>query len=419
MTVKAIGLSDSAPWRLRGEELSRPDGRFFKITQRAGGVWIDQPEIGLLGFAIRPDSSNHLEILCHAKAEPGNLPLVQLAPTVQATRSNYERAHGGKSTAFLDLFSTEKVVSVRSVSRSLQSEQGTKFWHKRNLNQIVFAKKVDVQEGFYWAPLDELLALLGQGGTVNTDARSVLASTPWSSLRPAKSVIFRNAPLSVSSEINFGGFTPDPSFELASDVLTAQRRELEKLPQITVDGGHEEPLKVGSFQDEEKKVGFFEIHSSTREVPIWRQPLIEQSTPERHVLFALVGRKRLSFLLHARSEPGLRTKVEFSATLSFPRRKTLTEPISDEILTLLDVALQQSVVLTSINQTDEGGRFFQVVATYEVVLVERSAAWPDSKSFAHSGLVEVSPWALNALCEQELATTNELRTLTSLVMSWL
>ena len=36
--------------------------------------------------------------------KPGNINNIQLSPTVQATKSNYLRAHGGKKTKFIDYF---------------------------------------------------------------------------------------------------------------------------------------------------------------------------------------------------------------------------------------------------------------------------------------------------------------------------
>lgn len=48
---------------------------------------INQPEIGFLGF-ITKKIGGVVHFLAQAKIEPGNLNIVQLSPTLQATRSN-------------------------------------------------------------------------------------------------------------------------------------------------------------------------------------------------------------------------------------------------------------------------------------------------------------------------------------------
>ena len=56
---------------------------------------INQSEIGLLGI-ISKEISGTLHFLMQAKIEPGNYNIVQISPTLQATRSNYLRKHKGR-----------------------------------------------------------------------------------------------------------------------------------------------------------------------------------------------------------------------------------------------------------------------------------------------------------------------------------
>jgi dTDP-4-dehydro-6-deoxy-alpha-D-glucopyranose 2,3-dehydratase len=60
-----------------------------------------------------------LEILCHAKAEPGNTPVIQVAPSFQATQSNFDRLHGGARQVLHDWFLETGRGSL--VSNSLQT----------------------------------------------------------------------------------------------------------------------------------------------------------------------------------------------------------------------------------------------------------------------------------------------------------
>ena len=62
---------------------------------------IVQKELGILGI-IKDKVKN--KYLLQAKVEPGNKNKLQLSPTVQATKSNYERVHGGKKIPYLNIF---------------------------------------------------------------------------------------------------------------------------------------------------------------------------------------------------------------------------------------------------------------------------------------------------------------------------
>ena len=70
-----------------------------------------------------------------AKIEPGNVNNVQLSPTLQATKSNYTRAHQGKSPAYLEYFVNATPYQI--LLDQLQSEQGARFLRKRNRNIIL------------------------------------------------------------------------------------------------------------------------------------------------------------------------------------------------------------------------------------------------------------------------------------------
>ena len=120
-------------------------GRFFTVAGirvdddhglRASQPILNQPEIGILGLLTR-EFDGIRRYLVQAKMEPGNINTLQLAPTVQATRSNYMRVHGGRKTRFLEHF--RGAGRGRPVVDVLQSEQGSWFLRKRNRNMVVEA----------------------------------------------------------------------------------------------------------------------------------------------------------------------------------------------------------------------------------------------------------------------------------------
>ena len=62
--------------------------------------------------------------------EPGNVNLVQLSPTLQATKSNYTQVHRGKLPLYYEYFEGSPRGTV--VVDQLQSEQGARYLNKRN-----------------------------------------------------------------------------------------------------------------------------------------------------------------------------------------------------------------------------------------------------------------------------------------------
>ena len=111
LNVTKVNLNSLKDWNFNKKEIFHKSKRFFKII----GVRIksnfykknwDQPiisqnEIGILGI-IKNSKTN--KYLLQAKAEPGNINKIQISPTVQATKSNYTRVHGGKEIPYLRYF---------------------------------------------------------------------------------------------------------------------------------------------------------------------------------------------------------------------------------------------------------------------------------------------------------------------------
>jgi dTDP-4-dehydro-6-deoxy-alpha-D-glucopyranose 2,3-dehydratase len=169
-------------------------GKFFtiqgidvRVSDRDELRWsqpiILQPEIGILGILVKEfDGVPHC--LMQLKAEPGNCNGIQLSPTVQATRSNYTRVHGGSAVPYLDYFLERD--RHRVISDVRQSEQGSWFLQKRNRNMIVeVTEDIEVLDGFHWLTIGQIHALLRVDDLVNMDARSVLSCLPFLEMMPA------------------------------------------------------------------------------------------------------------------------------------------------------------------------------------------------------------------------------------------
>src|SRR6266849_5686928 len=172
--ITPIDFCRMRSWAFAGDtgNLIHESGKFFSIegiTVRTnwGQVpeWdqpiINQPEIGLLGILAKR-INGILHFLMQAKIEPGNINLVQISPTLQATKSNYSGVHKGKRPHYLDYFNGERC-NVRVLLDQLQSEQGARFLRKRNRNMIVevLDDDLEVLDDFRWFTLGQLKRLLG------------------------------------------------------------------------------------------------------------------------------------------------------------------------------------------------------------------------------------------------------------------
>ena len=179
LKVEKIDLSKLNKWIYSKREIYHKSKKFFKIA----GIRIksnfynkkkwDQPiivqnEIGILGI-IKNIKTN--KYLLQAKVEPGNINKIQISPTVQATKSNYLRIHGGKTIPFLKYFKR------KNKNFSLQTEQAFRYYNKKNSNIITYvSKKIDLDEKFRWFSKIEILNLLKKKNLINMDTLSVFSS---------------------------------------------------------------------------------------------------------------------------------------------------------------------------------------------------------------------------------------------------
>jgi dTDP-4-dehydro-6-deoxy-alpha-D-glucopyranose 2,3-dehydratase len=184
--VKVVPLAKLKEWFYDHNNgyLVHKSGSFFsirglKVNTNFGNVnnWsqpiINQPEIGILGI-ITKQFNGVRKYLIQAKMEPGNVNLVQLSPTVQATRSNYTQVHKGKKTPYLEYFIKQNRSKVL-VDR-IQYEQGGRFFNKINRNILVeIEDDLEVSQDFIWMSPGEIAYLLSIDNMINMNSRSVFS----------------------------------------------------------------------------------------------------------------------------------------------------------------------------------------------------------------------------------------------------
>jgi len=187
--AELIGLDELAGWSrdARGN-VRHHTGQFFAIEgvrTHSGGLrevvsWdqpiYTQPEGGILAMVAR-EGARGIEFLLGAKAEPGNIGILQLSPSIQSTWSNIKRAHAGKRPPLIEVLTAER--GVRIVYRALHNEEGGRFWQKTNENIVAFLDDEGViatdLSAFHWASISQIKELALMDCVLNPFVKTILA----------------------------------------------------------------------------------------------------------------------------------------------------------------------------------------------------------------------------------------------------
>lgn len=359
--------------------LVHDSGRFFAVegihvTTDGGQVpdWrqpiLDQPDRAILGIVAK-DIDGVLHFLMQAKMEPGNVTTVQISPTVQATPSNYLRAHKGARTRYLEYFMEPG--RARVLVDVLQSEQGSWFRGKRNRNMVMEAiGDVPEHPDFIWLTLGQIFELLRLPNVVNMDARTVLSCLPLAAAENGERPDGFAGALRRSTD---GGdeLALYPSLEVGSWLTGRKAGCTMSVRRIPLDA-------VASWERDARRIyhpsgKFFEIvgvrvRATNREVGSWCQPLL---APVGTGLVAFVVR-RIAGVLHvlarADSRPGYRDVVELGPTVQCTPANFADVP--ERRPEYLDLVLSDDVAIRyDVEQSEEGGRFHHAVTRHLVVEV--------------------------------------------------
>lgn len=384
--VDRIAFGDSSEWRFTndGAALGHRSQKFYTIRGYAVEVpgkptvyqpLIDQPEIGTQGFIVRRNGSE-FDLLLQARTEPGNVGLVQLGPTIQATFSNYTAVHEGRKIRFLDRFHEPHRFGANVIVDTVQPELGSKFLKKWNRNIVLECSDLDdfSHPMFCWASLSSLTELMHLDSVVNNDARLVVGLL----------MLQRGAQLFAGSLTSLGGSVAT-SFDsaagksfatssLAADWVRSVRANeefkvtetsLAELPGWEVTDNeirHEAGLHFSVVHQR--------VHASDREVTDWDQPLIAANCKGKVVLVCCEAGGAMNFLLRAEAQIGNASGAELQPTWCDDNDGAMETPAG--IVTLLsDDVLRQKFVFEG---SEEGGRFFQYINQFEVRWVQSGAA---------------------------------------------
>jgi oxidase EvaA len=408
--VAPMPLAQSRAWS-HGEGIIRhATGRFFGIvglmwTEASTPCWqpfIDQREVGTLGFIARR-RENEIDLLVQAKTEPGNVGIVQLAPTCQATASNRECVHGGEPPPYSAYFSGS---TGKIVSDSLQSEQGTRFFGKLNRNILVMDDRVEAKYGQHrWIPFALFKQLLTDDFMVNTDARSVLCTTDWKRLlgqaEPPELPFRGDDGFSQALKKSFCAPLRREAIEDVRATLRILRKnapETAFCPLDAMPGWRLDASSATTITDGQLSIRHIQVHARTREVNNWDQPIFDNHFEQMVDLDCGRVNGVIRFAFRACWEPGLRAGVELGPT-RIMKKTGRTDPV---------ILSSPGEVRLSVRQSDEGGRFFRDIAEYRIIDI--------GESHPEEGLIQLTLSEIACLLRRGIFN-NEARSAISLLLS--
>ncbi|GAA1935286.1 NDP-hexose 2,3-dehydratase family protein [Kitasatospora viridis] len=403
--VTEVPLDALTDWRL-DDRLSHVSGRFFTVEGLSvrtdfGPVpqWsqpvIVQPEIGILGIITKRIDGVPC-FLMQAKLEPGNTELVQYAATVQATPSNYQRVHGGRSTPYLEYF--REHTGRRIVFDQLLSEHASWYLHKRNRNMIVEVPEdedVPVGDDFAWLTLGQLRGQLQRGNRVNMNARTVLSGLSYrTGAGPEDDPHSGDVPGDAFQRqvvASHRAGCSDADLRAAMTWLIDQKArfslDVRRVGLGELDDWVCGPDGIRHREGRSFRIVGLSVAAASREVGSWSQPVLEP-TPGNVV--ALVCRRRagvLQVLVQAMVQPGLTDRLELAATVQLTPGGLRGPEDLPPLVEYLE-APEPWIRLRSL-QSEDGGRFLRADTEHLVIEVpeDHRVEAPDNYRWMTLGLL--------------------------------
>ena len=395
--VRRVPFGELAGWSVApgSGDLVHDSGRFFavrgiQVRTNHGHVpqwWqpiIHQPETGILGFLAK-EFNGVLHLLAQVKTEPGNVNPAQLSPTVQATRSNYLRAHRGAAVPYLEYFLQRRGQVLVDV---LQSEQGSWFLGKQNRNMVLeVTEDIEHDDDFAWLTLGQIYELMRHPNLVNMDTRTVLACLPIRA-EPPDWHAGPAAPLSLASGSGAEHHRSGMSGWLARRKAHYQL-STSLVPLNHVLDWHRRPWEICHRTGKYFSIVGVAVAATNREVRTWCQPLL-QPCGDGLVAFVIHrGAEGLRVLVHADVRPGYRHVVEIGPTVQCTPLNFADSPGRQP--EFVDLVLSEDVVVHyDVPQSEEGGRFHHAVTRHLIVEVSDPAALGTPPDYFWITLAELS-----------------------------
>lgn len=372
VNINECSINDSTFWfydDYNGEVLNRKRSffsikgmrRFENYEFTGEQPIIVQPEIGYLGIICRKINGT-LNFLMQAKIEPGNVNCVQISPTIQATKSNFTRAHGGELPTYFELFEHSERFEV--IYDQIQSEQATRFYKKRNRNMIMIVdEEIEIYPNFRWMTLGQIKKLMEIDNLVNMDTRTVLAGIPLIMQQLSEEEKRNVEPMFRDKSLFQSLFYPDfqeklpqifqrlNNYKMFHDVTIATV-PLNQLVDWNVDEYGITCKKQADFM-----VRYYDIEISGREVQHWSQPLFKAIGMATFGLLSRVRDGKREFLVRIKPEIGSFDKAELGPSVQWEPSHYLYNDDAVEKIFRSKFEARQGIMVDVV-LSEEGGRFY-------------------------------------------------------------
>lgn len=330
------------------------------------GTEISQPiilqeEIGYLGI-ICQEINGVMHFLMQAKIEPGNVNMIQLSPTIQATKSNFTQKHGGARPPYLDYFLNAGRYEV--VVDQIQSEQSSRFYKKRNRNIIIrVEEEIPLLPSHRWMTLEQIKRLMREDNLVNMDTRTVLSCIPYSQLHLSRMELltlsdgFSDKPLFRSVFEGEEKNNLPEVYQKINDLKMFDESRCQLVPLHQLEDWEMTEREIVCRKPYPFKVVFCDIAIEGREVRHWTQPLFEATGIATFGLICCEENGLLKFLVKAMPEVGCFDGVELGPTIQ--QEAVAFHPQEDAISRFFEDRLQSGRgVMFDHLLSEEGGRFY-------------------------------------------------------------
>jgi oxidase EvaA len=289
------------------------------------------------------------------------------------------QVHEGKTPKYLEFFKNRK---GRVLIDQLQSEQGARFYRKRNRNIILDVDDdFSVDPDFIWVTLGQIKELLKSDNIVNMDTRTVISSIDLggsdlsTSATNLQSSYIGNE-FSKAILNSFGG--SQKSYHQMTDLLS-WLTELKSTYELHVDLiplNQAEHWKRDDYRIYHEANRYFEVIGvdvtiSNSEVSKWAQPIIKPCQDGVAAFITKMINGQLHFLMQAKIEIGNFDIVELAPTVQCITGSYLggaaeyEGPYLHEILNATADQIQYDVMLS-----EEGGRFYKNQNRNLIILVD-------------------------------------------------
>lgn len=414
VSIDKISLDECSPWYYDAETgcIRNTEGSFFQIsgieTRNNDVGTITQPiyiqkEIGFLGIVCKK-INGIWHFLMQAKIEPGNINYVQISPTLQATKSNFTRKHGGKEPLYLDLFLNMKKEDI--LVDQIQSEQSSRFIGKRNRNVIIKTDK-DIEElpSHRWMTLRQIKECMKYDNLVNMDTRTVLSCIPY--------VFISNDIKGYSEEFinSIKSINHDDMIDIykrINDYKMFHSNETSLVPLFSLKDWE---LVGDAFRHKEKypfEVIFCKLNIEGREVTKWNQPLFASLGIATFGLLCCINEGKFEVLVQIKPEVGCFDAVELGPSVQEEYgNEHKRDSLADYFFKLLE---KNNKKLLDVILSEEGGRFYHEQNRNVIMIVDKNNIKYDPDQY-----VWVSLGTLNAMTQINNCLNIQLRNLLMLL----